>query len=100
LPALIRKAHDARERGDSEYVVWGSGAPRREFLHVDDLADACVQLMESDYDGPPINIGTGEDITIRELAEMVMEVVSFGGKIDGLVPANVGKRLTGRMKKS
>jgi GDP-L-fucose synthase len=81
LPALIRKAHEARERGDAEYVVWGSGTPRREFLHVDDLADACVQLMERGYDGPPLNIGTGEDVTIRELAEMVMQVVGFDGRI-------------------
>ena len=81
LPALIRKAHDARERGDSEYVVWGSGAPRREFLHVDDLADACVHLMHSSYDGPLLNVGTGEDVTIRELAESVMQVVGFNGRI-------------------
>lgn len=81
LPALIRKAHEARERGDSEYVVWGSGTPRREFLHVDDLADACVQLMIKGYEGLPINIGTGEDVTIRELAEMVMDVVGFRGRI-------------------
>ena len=81
LPALIRKAHEARERGDAEYVVWGSGTPRREFLHVDDLADACVQLMERGYEGPPLNIGTGEDVTIRELAEIVMQVVGFDGRI-------------------
>ena len=79
LPALIRKAHEARERGDSEYVVWGSGKPRREFLYVDDMADACVHLMERDYDGPLVNIGTGEDVTIRELAETVMRVVGFDG---------------------
>jgi GDP-L-fucose synthase len=81
LPALIRKAHEARERGDAEYTVWGSGTPRREFLYVDDLADACVHLMERDYDGPLVNIGTGEDVTIRELAELVMEVVGFNGRI-------------------
>ncbi len=81
LPALIRKAHEARERGDGEYVVWGSGTPRREFLYVDDLADACVHLMERGYDGPLVNIGTGEDVTIRELAETVMQVVGFGGRI-------------------
>ena len=72
LPALIRKAHEARERGDAEYVVWGTGTPRREFLYVDDLADACVHLMEKGYDGPLVNIGTGQDVTIRELAETVM----------------------------
>jgi GDP-L-fucose synthase len=81
LPALIRKAHEARERGDSEYVVWGSGSPRREFLYVDDMADACVHLMERDYDGPLVNVGTGEDVTIRELAETVMEVIGFEGRI-------------------
>ena len=81
LPALIRKAHEARLRGDAEYVVWGSGTPRREFLYVDDLADACVHLMERGYDGPLVNIGTGEDVTIRELAETVMDVVGFRGRI-------------------
>ena len=81
LPALIRKAHEARLRGDHEYVVWGSGTPRREFLYVDDLADACVHLMERGYDGPLVNIGSGEDVTIRELAETVMDVVGFKGSI-------------------
>jgi len=81
LPALIRKAHEAKLRGDTEYVVWGSGTPMREFLYVDDLADACVHLMASGYDGPLVNIGTGEDVTIRELAETVMEVVGFAGRI-------------------
>lgn len=81
LPALLRKAHEARERGDSEYVVWGSGTPKREFLYVDDLADACVHLAEQGYDGPLVNIGTGEDVTIRELAESVMKVVGFEGCI-------------------
>jgi GDP-L-fucose synthase len=81
LPALIRKAHEARQRGDSEYVVWGSGTPRREFLYVDDLADACVHLMDQGYDGPLVNIGTGEDVTIRELAETVMDVIGFSGRI-------------------
>lgn len=81
LPALIRKAHEARQRGDTEYVVWGSGTPRREFLHVDDLADACVHLMRTGYRGDLINIGTGKDVTIRELAETVMDVVGFSGRI-------------------
>jgi GDP-L-fucose synthase len=81
LPALIRKAYEAMGRGDAEYVVWGSGNPRREFLYVDDLADACVHLMERGYDGPLVNIGTGEDVTIRELAETVMGVVGFAGRI-------------------
>ncbi len=81
LPALIRKAHEAKLRGDPEYVVWGSGAPRREFLYVDDLAEACVFLAEQCYDGPLVNIGTGEDVTIRELAEIVMGVVGYTGRI-------------------
>ncbi|MEO8151888.1 MAG: GDP-L-fucose synthase [Rhizobacter sp.] len=81
LPALIRKAHDAKLRGDSEYVVWGSGTPRREFLYVDDLADACVHLAEQGYGGPLVNIGTGEDVTIRDLAETVMDVVGFNGRV-------------------
>ena len=68
LPALIRKAHEAKLRGDAECTVWGTGTPRREFLYVDDLADACVHLMECGYDGPLVNIGTGKDMTIRELA--------------------------------
>jgi GDP-L-fucose synthase len=81
LPALLRKAHDARQRGDAEYVVWGSGTPMREFLYVDDLADACVYLMQQGYDGPLVNIGTGTDVTIRELAETVMDIVGFKGNI-------------------
>ncbi|MFZ4652381.1 MAG: GDP-L-fucose synthase [Rubrivivax sp.] len=95
LPALIRKAHEARERGDAEYVVWGSGTPRREFLYVDDLADACVHLMEAGYDGPLVNVGTGEDVTIRELAETVMEVVGFAGRIvfDATKPDGTPRKL-------
>lgn len=81
LPALIRKAHEAKLRGDAELVVWGTGSPRREFLYVDDLADACVHLMAAGYDGPLVNIGTGEDLTIRELAEAVKQVVGFSGEL-------------------
>jgi GDP-L-fucose synthase len=81
LPALIRKAHEARQRGDSELVVWGSGTPMREFLYVDDLADACAFLMEDGVSDGIYNIGTGDDVTIRELAETVMSVVEFSGKI-------------------
>jgi len=81
LPALIRKAHDAKQRGDSELVVWGSGKPRREFLHVDDLADACIFLMEYGVTDGFYNIGAGEDVTIRELAEIVMSVIGFSGSI-------------------
>jgi GDP-L-fucose synthase len=81
LPALLRKAHEALQRGDAQYTVWGSGTPRREFLYVDDLADACVFLMQHGYDGPLLNVGTGQDVTIRELAETVMDVVGFAGRI-------------------
>jgi len=81
LPALIRKAHEAKLHGDAEFVVWGSGTPHREFLYVDDLADACVHLMEKDADAALLNVGTGSDVTIRELAETVMAVVGFRGAI-------------------
>jgi GDP-L-fucose synthase len=79
LPALIRKFHAAKMAGDPEVVIWGTGSPRREFLHVDDLADAALHLMLH-YDDPEIiNVGTGEDITIRELAELVASIVGFQG---------------------
>ena len=81
LPALIRKAHEAKARGDKELVVWGSGTPMREFLYVDDMAAACVFLMESDVEDGLFNVGTGQDVTIRELAEAVMQVVGFEGRI-------------------
>jgi len=81
LPALIRKAHEAKLRGDKELVVWGSGKPMREFLYVDDMADACVFLMESSISEGLFNVGTGEDVTIRELAKTVMGVVGFKGEI-------------------
>src|SRR6266480_3430176 len=81
LPALLRKAHLAKQEGKRELVVWGSGQPRREFLHVDDLAAACVFLLEK-YDSPEIvNIGCGEDISIRELAELICDVVGFKGDL-------------------
>lgn len=75
LPALIRKFHDANVEGRDEVTIWGTGSARREFLHVDDLADACVFLMERYDDARHINVGTGEDLSIRELAEMVRDVV-------------------------
>ncbi len=81
LPALIRKAHEAKMRNDHEYVVWGTGTPKREFLFVDDLADACVFLMEHNISEGIYNVGTGKDVTIRELAETVMDVIGFQGKI-------------------
>lgn len=81
LPALIRKAHEAKVRGDKELVVWGSGKPMREFLYVDDMADACVFLMDGGIKEGVFNVGTGEDVTIRELAETVMSVVGFNGEI-------------------
>jgi GDP-L-fucose synthase len=81
LPALIRKAHEAKQRGDAELVVWGSGRPLREFLYVDDMADACVFLMESGVSAGLFNVGTGSDVSIRELAQTVMDVVGFQGRI-------------------
>ena len=81
LPALIRKAHEAKLRKDPHLMVWGSGKPRREFLHVDDMARACVMLMEQGYDGSFVNIGCGNDITIRELVEQVVSVVGFEGEL-------------------
>ena len=81
LAALLRKAHEAKTRKDSELIVWGSGKPRREFLHVDDLASACVLLLEQ-YDAPEIiNVGCGEDISIRGLAELICDVVGFDGEL-------------------
>ena len=81
LPALIRKAHEARERGDTSIEIWGTGSPRREFLHVDDLADGCVFLMQTYSGDTHVNIGSGEDIPIYDLARMVCEVVGFDGEI-------------------
>ena len=81
LPAMIRKIHEAKERGDKELELWGSGKPRREFLHVDDLADACVFLMKNYNKSEFVNIGTGLDITIKELAETIRDIVGFNGKI-------------------
>jgi GDP-L-fucose synthase len=81
LPALIRKVHEAMERGENSLVVWGTGTPRREFLHVDDLADACLFLLNH-YDSPEIiNIGCGEDMTVRDLAETVCQVLGFHGEL-------------------
>lgn len=91
MPALIRKMHEAKQRGDNEVVVWGTGTPKREFLYSDDMADACIFLLEqaeanlgtlfNDEKPPLVNIGCGEDLTIKELAEMVADVVGFKGKL-------------------
>ena len=81
LPALIRKFADAKKEGKDEAVLWGSGAPKREFLHVDDLADACVFLINNYNSADTINIGTGEEVSIKELAETIKNITGFGGKI-------------------
>ena len=95
LPALMRKAHEARVTGAAELVVWGSGTPLREFLHVDDLADASVFLMEH-YDEPEIiNVGAGSDVTIRELAGIVQRVTGFDGalRFDASKPDGTPRKL-------
>ena len=95
LPALMRKAHEAKVRKDQKLIVWGTGKPRREFLHVDDLASACVLLLKK-YDSPEIiNLGCGEDISIRELAELICDVVGFEGELawDTTKPDGTPRRL-------
>ncbi len=81
LPALIRRFHEAREAGKEEVVIWGSGKPLREFLYVDDLADACVYLMNTYSGNETVNLGTGKEVTIAQLAELVKEAVGYKGKI-------------------
>jgi Nucleoside-diphosphate-sugar epimerases len=81
LPALIRKAHEAKMRGEGELVVWGTGSPRREFLHADDCADALVFLLKTYSDEAHVNVGSGQDLTILELTEMVCAIVGFEGRI-------------------
>ena len=110
LPALIRKAHEAKRRGDAALVVWGTGMPRREFLHSDDMADACVALLKLDEARfhaalgaypPLVNIGSGADLTIRELAELVAGVVGFKGvlQFDASKPDGTPRKLlhTGKL---
>ncbi len=95
LPALIRRCHEAKERGDQHLTVWGTGTPRREFLHVDDLADAVVFALEN-YDSDQfINVGCGEDITIRELAELVRSAVGYNGHLifDSTKPDGTPRKL-------
>jgi len=95
LPALIRKFHEAKIAGSSMATVWGTGEPRREFLHVDDLADAIVFLMLTYDDEEIINIGTGEDLTIRELSRIVKEVSGFEGEVffDAAMPDGTPRKL-------
>lgn len=81
LPALLRKFHEARVEGRNEVVVWGTGTPKREFLHADDLAHACLFLMQNYNGTSPVNIGTGEDLSIRELAELIKNITGFEGKV-------------------
>ena len=95
LPALIRRFHEAKVRGDESVTVWGTGTPRREFLHVDDLADAVLYLLQT-YDAEPIvNIGWGQDVSIRELAEMVMSVIGYSGRLvfDSTKPDGTPRKL-------
>lgn len=81
LPALIRKFHEAKISGDASVEIWGTGKPRREFLHVDDLADACLFLMNHYEETEIVNVGVGKDLSIRELAEMIAGVVRFDGQL-------------------
>jgi GDP-L-fucose synthase len=81
LPALMRRIHEAKVRGDSEVVIWGSGEPLREFLYVDDLADACLFLLDNYDDPQTINVGVGEDLSIRDLAKMIADVVGYEGAL-------------------
>ena len=81
LPAMLRKFHEAKINGSPEVVLWGTGSPRREFLHADDLADACYYIMERYNDAEPLNIGVGEDVTIKSLAEMIQQITGYSGNI-------------------
>lgn len=96
LPALIRKFHEAKEAARPEVVAWGTGSPRREFLHVDDLADACAFLLRQENPPDLVNIGTGIDVTIKELTELVAAVTGFQGRItwDASKPDGTPRKLT------
>ena len=95
LPALVRRFHEAKVNGASEVVCWGTGSPRREFLHVDDLAEACLHLMDVHNDAGWVNVGTGEDVTIKELAETVARVVGYEGELvwDATKPDGTPRKL-------
>jgi GDP-L-fucose synthase len=95
LPALIRRFHEAKERGDDTMSIWGTGSPRREFLHVDDLADAVVHLLKTYDEEPIVNIGWGEDVTIKDLAEMIAAVSGFQGRLvfDSTKPDGTPRKL-------
>jgi GDP-L-fucose synthase len=82
LPALIRKFHDAKAKGQASVTLWGTGTPKREFLHSDDLGRACIFLLDNFDDDIPINVGVGEDIAIRDLAELIKSAVGFEGEIE------------------
>ena len=82
MAALIRKTHEAKQTNSPSVEVWGTGTPKREFLHTDDLADACLFLLENVSQPGPINVGTGTDLTIRELAELIKEVIGYEGKLE------------------
>lgn len=95
LPALIRKAHEARTNGERTLTVWGSGSPRREFLHVDDLAEATIFVLEQEIENGVYNVGVGEDLTIRELATRICDVIGFGGELvfDATKPDGTPRKL-------
>jgi GDP-L-fucose synthase len=95
LPALIRRFDEARAAAKAEVVAWGTGSPRREFLHVDDLADGCAYLLRQDNPPDWVNIGTGTDVTIRELTETVADVTGFRGRItwDATKPDGTPRKL-------
>jgi GDP-L-fucose synthase len=95
LPALLRKAHEAKTRKDRKLIVWGSGKPRREFLHVDDLASACLLLLEKYDSAEIINVGCGEDISVRELAQLICDIVGFDGELawDSTKPDGTPRKL-------
>jgi len=95
LPALIRKAHEAKQSGSASMEIWGSGTPRREFLHADDCADACVFLLQHYSESLHINVGSGEDISIRDLADVICDVVGYRGsvKLDQSKPDGTPRKL-------